>query len=539
MIPPLLARDCAAQAAQPRTWLLRTAYVGATLAVAAALVPAGGRPAGGEGAAIFDTLLDLQMAGVALVLPVLVAPLVAAEEERGTLDLVRTSPLHPRSFLLQLLAGRLAGMALLVLGGLPAAALAYSLGGLGPERIAGGLGALLAWSLLVAAVALRCACKHRSVRTALLRTYLWLALLVAFAMPLAGLGWNLAAGWAAGYGACWLYPWSAYAHSLGQVESLPVGLARLLPFVLYAWLFAWWALTILDRRLHHPEHAGAAVRRRWNPEQVWQRHRLRRLAEQGLDLHLMPGDRPLAWRELRRMPLIKLHAHPLGIIAIGGLALYILVQFLPQVGWSQRQSASSSFLLVIVVGGTALVTTASLAAAGAGDRISGILRDLGATPLPAGAILSQGRAGAAALRWRVTVVEMAIAAPATVGEILHQASTVPQGLCSLAAVAAWTWLWLSLCARLGQLLGLLVLSPAAALAAAVVVPLLLEVPALVDSDFAWLSPLRFLVWCDQGLPDCTPTRLGAGLALVVLPLALLAWWQHRHGETLIGRPAAG
>src|SRR5205085_1190966 len=67
----------------------------------------------------FIGIAAIQYGAVYLLVPLFVAPVIAAERERKTLDLVLTTSLRDRQIVLGKLASRLAVVALLVLAGLP------------------------------------------------------------------------------------------------------------------------------------------------------------------------------------------------------------------------------------------------------------------------------------------------------------------------------------------------------------------------------------------------------------------------------------
>lgn len=159
---PLLARDLREQAARVRTWVLRVAYAvilfGLTFwqldEVLQFLQSGLSVMTLGTGGAVFDRIVLWQLAGIALVMPMITAGAIASERERNTLHLVLITRLTTRQIVLEKLLSRTLSMVSLVVMSFPLLAFAYSLGGVTTLQLTGSICLLLTTSVLAGAIAL-------------------------------------------------------------------------------------------------------------------------------------------------------------------------------------------------------------------------------------------------------------------------------------------------------------------------------------------------------------------------------------------------
>jgi ABC-type transport system involved in multi-copper enzyme maturation permease subunit len=313
----LLAKELIELAAVRRTYVLRALYALGlfTVFVAAfrpqlAALSAGDRSVLGQGAVLFDTMMAWQFLGAYLFLPLLVAPLVATDDERGTLDLLLVSGISPLSYLVQKLASRLVGMGSFLLLALPLGGVAFALGGIDEARIATAAICLGFACLQVGAWALWCSAKSHTAMRAMATAYLWGPLWLFIVAPavvmaplalLASLGKALLAedaGWLQG---AYILPFTLYhaaarsdcspAHTV--VAGLPMA-ASALGFVLLAW-------RALLRRSTTMSPQMREQMRVYRPGLAYEQRRRRRLMTSGGDQATLPDDRPIAWREIRRV----------------------------------------------------------------------------------------------------------------------------------------------------------------------------------------------------------------------------------------------
>jgi len=158
----LLARDLREQASRVRTWVLRVAYAvilfGLTFwqldEVLQFLQSGLSVMTLGTGGAVFDRIVLWQLAGIALVMPVITAGAIASERERNTLHLLLITRLTTRQIVLEKLLSRTLSMISLVVMSFPLLAFAYSLGGVTSLQLAGSICLLLTTAVLAGAIAL-------------------------------------------------------------------------------------------------------------------------------------------------------------------------------------------------------------------------------------------------------------------------------------------------------------------------------------------------------------------------------------------------
>ncbi len=182
---PLLGKELLEQAARRRTWVLRVvAAVGLYWYGGAVLNDWGDRDIWnllGQGAQIFYALVASAFAAVFLLLPALLAGVIADERQRGTLALLVLTQLSPWRIVLEKLGSRLLPTVLYVLLILPLGAAAYAYGGFGQDEIWLAALGLLVTMLQVGAVALWMSSISRTATVALVRSYV--VLLLMYVVP--------------------------------------------------------------------------------------------------------------------------------------------------------------------------------------------------------------------------------------------------------------------------------------------------------------------------------------------------------------------
>ncbi|MBI3862043.1 MAG: hypothetical protein HY290_09120 [Planctomycetia bacterium] len=176
---PLLAKELAEQAARKRTYIVRVAY--ASLMFLAAymmfydtLRHVGSSPTAvlGRGRQMFDILVGLQFAGIYLFAPALTCGLITYEKERASLQLLFLTRLGPWTILFEKLLSRLVPIVGFQMLSLPLLAFAYSLGGISPQHLAGGVWMLLVSALQTASLGLACSTYLRTTAGAFVWSYL-------------------------------------------------------------------------------------------------------------------------------------------------------------------------------------------------------------------------------------------------------------------------------------------------------------------------------------------------------------------------------
>ncbi|MHC4251368.1 MAG: ABC transporter permease [Planctomycetota bacterium] len=138
---PVLMKDLTELAARRRTYIVRSVYASLLFMAFALFFMAEVSQRGleyrlmGAGRDMLEFLTIVQLVGVYLFLPAMVAPCIAGEKERGTLGLLFTTDLGPWEILVQKYLGRLAPMFMFLLLSLPLMAVAYTYGGFSSERL--------------------------------------------------------------------------------------------------------------------------------------------------------------------------------------------------------------------------------------------------------------------------------------------------------------------------------------------------------------------------------------------------------------------
>jgi ABC-type transport system involved in multi-copper enzyme maturation permease subunit len=305
---PLLARELIEQAARRRTYVLRTLYALAVVGLFVVLLvgaldatSAGTLAALGVGKIAFDGLLAAQLVAIYVVVPLMAAGAIAREKEQRSLELLLITGLTPRQIVVQKLLGRSIPVIGFIVLAVPPTALAYTFGGLSPERLALTAVALVVTTLEVAALTLVLSAHSRTTNEALARSYLCIVLVPA-AIALVGsiLGvmlWPLAV--VPGVLMLGLVPWLVtFELGLAGGRLLLVVLTCILGGLLWTAGLVRRAETYLVSRLYVPKpRRRGGIFRAFQPSALnMLRSRRERLVGRGGP----PGDEPITWREVTR-----------------------------------------------------------------------------------------------------------------------------------------------------------------------------------------------------------------------------------------------
>ena len=125
-------------------------------------------------ATFFIVFFVIQMVVILFLTPVMVAGAIAEEKERRTLEFILATDLRSREIVLGKLAARMAGLALLLLVGLPVLSLLQFQGGIDPDLLLCALAALVLSLASVATVSVWMSTMLRRGRDAIVLTYLTL-----------------------------------------------------------------------------------------------------------------------------------------------------------------------------------------------------------------------------------------------------------------------------------------------------------------------------------------------------------------------------
>jgi len=306
---PLLWRQLALEASHGRTFWVRPLF---GLLIAGGLVlasgVAGNRLLSGEGLesgsgkALFDALMVAAVLAIYLGLPALVAPAVAAEEERGTLDLLRIAGIRPLALIGQLAGARLAMAATLALAAAPLAALAYSCGGVSDRRmLAAGL-CLAVAACQVAACAAAVGARRLPSTRAAFSAYRDVIVHLIIVLPFASALFSGFLSWS-GF-STYSVPWTFYQAMLSGGSPWLAVAGGLLPAALsIAWHLRQ-AARRMRRRSSELPPAQAFLMARWKPSARWQKEVRKWRLQHGLDRGELPADDALAWRSELYAPLL-------------------------------------------------------------------------------------------------------------------------------------------------------------------------------------------------------------------------------------------
>jgi hypothetical protein len=298
---PLLRKELIEQGLAGRTFLLRAGFgLLLFLVFAAVFLPfviftrVGPTTLLGIGAFALQVVVSVLAGGVFLFLPPLVAGVLPAERERGSLELLWITRLRPVEILLEKYLSRVLLMLTLLLVALPLFAFAYAFGGITTSQVGLASLALLLTCLQVGAIAMMFSARCTTVTRALIGTYVCAALLY--------LGGALAiAYWyspASPFGSFFLLPIAGYFRSVKLGMPFTTVLAQWIPAAASIVVFLILAHrhlirgSLSSRKAMRPERLRDPVRPRIYRKRRWAR-RIRGL----------PVDDPVSWREVGRRTL--------------------------------------------------------------------------------------------------------------------------------------------------------------------------------------------------------------------------------------------
>ena len=392
---PLLAKELTEAAARRRTYVLRVVYGVALFAVFAAMAPRwlwrgtyDPLSVMGAGSGMFESILLLQFIGIALFLPAMMCGRIAEEKERDSLVLLFLTDLRPWSIVLQKYLGGLVPMLSFLLLAMPLAAIAYAFGGVTTDVLITGLYTLLLGCLQVGALALMCSAWCRTTVSALLSTYLlgvalyvgpiaWVTLL-NLVRHTQGIGYEIAVV---------LNP--LFRDELVRPGGLPAVVKITWPILVSIAVFLLLARVFLVRRAFVPP-SSFFLRLFRRLDGVMQRaNRITGHRMLLRETRSLPDDDPIAWREMTRKALGKVHylvriltAIELPIIFLCAIASFETDEFRGQ---------NPMLSVVAAITGTLAVLALSVQAANTivSERVQQTLEVLLTTSLSAREIVAQ------------------------------------------------------------------------------------------------------------------------------------------------------
>ncbi len=405
---PLLGKELIEQAARKRTYVVRVVY--ATLLFLAAflffyetLSVAKASPLAvlGSGREMLMRLIGLQFVGIYAFMPAMMCSVLTCEKERGSLQLLFLTRLGPWTILFEKFFSRLIPMLGFLILSLPLLAFAYTLGGISPEFLWGGVWVLFLATIQTGSLALLCSAYFRTTVGALIWSYL--GLVIMFVGP--AIGWLIVGSVTGKSVGQWLQKFGFDRLTWEPVVNLPFfGPAAVFgPNILRlsAWLLIVHSVMVLVASGVFLIVARLCVVRRAfllsNNVMLSVFKRLDRVFLRLNDNPLtrgfvlvgdtapLPGDEPVAWRETAKRSLGKAQYLMRVFIA---LEIPVTVLCALIVGWANRGDVLGALLVPVWVIGV-LILAAQSASLIAGERSHQTLDVLCATPLAGADIVRQ------------------------------------------------------------------------------------------------------------------------------------------------------
>lgn len=515
---PLLARELMEQASQRRTYALRVAY--GSLLFGLVLLMTGMMTFSrsvrdyaydpgylvGMGRQVFQVIVALQFAGIALLLPAMMCGAIAREKETGSLPLLFMTDLRPWELILQKYVGRLIPLFSCLLLSVPLMAVSYAYGGMDPVMLGRAVWFLFLSALQLGALTLLVSVLARGTASAFLGAYLTGAAFY-FALPLAAVLLNVTTrhrGWFndGDIVMAFVGPYQFFSH---ESEAFRRTFWRSLPVAGSAAAFLLAARLLLARRAFAASHGLAARFRRLDAFMVAVNRRCGGVMI-ARDREALPDGEPVAWRERHRRGLgrpnhlvrIALVLEAPVLLGIAVVAPHHTTTY--SFGLSALMIAAWAMsLLIVSVHGASLIAT---------ERSDQTLDALLTTPLSAEDIVKQKMAAMRRLIGVAAVPLLTVALAETFCEAFynvrhgHAAEPFLYALRSLACIAlflplaAWLSLWVGL--RIRNRLRATMAATCLVAAWFAVLPLLwvflfeVIIPAFTDhrsGDTAWASCL--------------------------------------------------
>jgi ABC-type transport system involved in multi-copper enzyme maturation permease subunit len=229
----------------------------------------------------FEAYMQFQFVVVVLLTPLFTAGAIAEEKERRTLEFLFTTDLTDREVVLSKLTARLAGLALLLLTGMPVLSLMELLGGIDPQLVLAFFAATAATLFSLGSISVLASIVAKTYLQAVLLSFVWI---VGFY----------------GLGCCWLgncaLPFAFVGGALfgaGPEPTIPVFFyAYAVAQGLVALLFCRWAISNLRTALVQPVPYAA-------PRRYVETANDPPIVEPSVLIARAPvGDRAMLWKEL-------------------------------------------------------------------------------------------------------------------------------------------------------------------------------------------------------------------------------------------------
>lgn len=414
---PLLAKELTEAAARRRTYITRVLYAVLLYALFALMMPRwlwqpGTSPLQvmGAGRQLFEQLIVLQAAGVALFLPALMCGRIAQEKERDSLVLLLLTELRPWQIVLQKYVGGLVPMLTFLLLGMPLAAIAYAFGGVTAWKLFGYSYALTVGALQIGAIALFCSAWCRTTVGAFLATYFVGAAFYAGPpltfevarevfdlLHIRGIDW-----WRYDEYFLLLVPIAPIEMSYGSRGFTPLRFAFMAaPSLLSIPLFLALARFALVRRAFAPPSHFFLKIFRFLDGIMKRSNRFVGDVMLVRERENLPGEQPIYWRETTRRALGKVH-YLVRILVVVQIPVLFFCVFVSSIGYG-GQSEELSVLAAVLVALAALALSVQAANTIVSERVQQTLEVLLTTPLSGRDIVRQKARALYRLAWVAAV----------------------------------------------------------------------------------------------------------------------------------------
>ncbi len=570
---PLLRKELVEQALRKRTYIIRVIYASLLFfAFCVYLSDELDRYEGnpffmlGSGKQMFEFLVGLQFAGIYIFLPAMVSGVLTSEKERGSLGLLFLTDLSPWEILIQKLLGRLVPMFSFFLLVLPLMAIAYAFGGISAPYLASGIYLLFLTCFQVAAISLAASSSCRTSGRSFLISYglillLYFGVAVLFmileSLELTRFSWRSEA-----YIFAFVPP---YLFEDARTEEFADVFLRSIPVIASVAGFLLVARVFLIRRAFVPAkdvvlNVFKGLDRFMSGLNV---------ITGGIilvkDKKKLPGNEPIAWREVSKKSLGKLHYLLRFLLLIEiPLIIFITAFAIQQAGRYSWGDAEGITALIFIVWAIAILAV-SLKSSNTivSERASQTLEVLLTTPLSGREIVRQKMRGVR----RVIIVLMIPLITAIAAEAWWESPSISIGywgrsysprldiLAYLVSSLLSVFIFLPMFAWVSLWIGLKVRSKSRAIIVTLItvlgwitVPFLLVGLVHVLGDFYYdsavniftlFSPLSILVVTETGDFDMVGTVPGVAIVLTYLwhgaLLFYFRWLCLKRADRYLGR----
>jgi ABC-type transport system involved in multi-copper enzyme maturation permease subunit len=398
---PLLRKELVEQAARRRTYIIRVVFAlslffcfGVLLYEELARYEGNPFLMLGKGKDIFEFLVILLFVGVYIFLPAMVSGVITYEKERGSLGLLFLTDMGPWEILFQKLLGRLVTIFSFFLLAMPLMAIAYAFGGISADYLASAIYLLFLACFQVAAISIMVSAYCRSTGVAFLASYLLILVFYAF-LPVT---YNILRsldmiGRMPETIALHIIPPAIFTE--GAREGFGAVVLHSIPVIVSGIVFLFLARAFLVRRAFvHPKDLTLRIFGALDKFMNWA-NKITGGIVLVKDKKTLPAYKPIAWREVTKKSLGKMHylLRLLLLIEIPVLIFGVLFA-LNQSGRTYPSDAAPISLIIAVLWTMAILALSVKSAnALASERTSQTLDVLLTTPLTGREIVRQKMQG--------------------------------------------------------------------------------------------------------------------------------------------------